>query len=463
MAGAVSGDGASGAEESDAPGAGGVESGAERPAADGSDAAGGASRPALGASRPQPADLGYQVPAAWNAAAGPSDQAGSTDPAARPSGSEPEPQQSQQSPRSPQPQRSAPGPSRPATPGLAAAAARISARRGTGPSRSGTRDQADRGEDLETLLLGGVPHMTAYEVSKTSGIPYDEARRYWRAMGFADVGQARAFTDADVDALMRLGSLSRSGMFTEEFAALVARSMGQTTSRLAEWQIDALYDAFDTAGVEGPDEIAELGYRIGRRVLPELEELLVYVWRRQLAAAAGRLRQQLREPDGDKAGKQAVGFADLVSFTRLSRSLSEEELAKLVSVFEANAADTVAFGGGRLIKTLGDEIMFAADSAPRAARIALDLMASMRRTPAVPELRIGVAYGHVVQRNGDVYGTTVNLASRLTVLAEPDTIVVDPDLADALAGDESFELRPLGQRIIRGLGEVEPSVLSAGS
>jgi adenylate cyclase len=152
-----------------------------------------------------------------------------------------------------------------------------------------------------------------------------------------------------------------------------------------------------------------------------------------------------------------------VSFTRLSRSLSEEELAKLVSVFEANAADTVAFGGGRLIKTLGDEIMFAADSAPRAARIALDLMASMRRTPAVPELRIGVAYGHVVQRNGDVYGTTVNLASRLTVLAEPDTIVVDPDLADALAGDESFDLRPLGQRIIRGLGEVEPSVLSAGS
>jgi adenylate cyclase len=321
-------------------------------------------------------------------------------------------------------------------------------------------DDAEHGEDLESLLLGGVPRHTAYEVSKAADIPYDEARRYWRAMGFADVGGARAFTDADVDALLRLGSLSRRGLFTEEGAAQVARALGQTTSRLAEWQVDALFDAFETAGI-GPDDFADFGYRIGRAVLPELEELLVYVWRRQLAAAAGRVRQQLSEADESRAGRTAVGFADLVSFTRLSRSLSEQELAKLVSVFEANAADTVAFGGGRLIKTLGDEIMFAADSAPRAARIALDLMAAMRRTEAVPQLRVGVAYGPVVQRNGDVYGTTVNLASRLTVLAEPDTIVVDPELAAALAGDESFALTSIGMRVVRGLGEIEPSVLTA--
>ncbi|WP_194925217.1 adenylate/guanylate cyclase domain-containing protein [Catenulispora pinisilvae] len=312
------------------------------------------------------------------------------------------------------------------------------------------------GDELEALLLGGVPRHTAYEVCKAAGIPYDEARRYWRAMGFADVGQARAFTDADVDALLRLGGMPRSGLFTEEFAIQVARSMGQTTARLAEWQVDALFDAFDTAGV-GSAEMAEFGYRIGRRVLPELEELLVYVWRRQLAAAAGRVRQQLQE---HAEGQQAVGFADLVSFTRLSRQLSEEELARLVSVFEATAADTVAFGGGRLIKTLGDEIMFAADSPARAARIALDLLASMRRTEAVPELRIGVAYGHVVQRNGDIYGTTVNLAARLTSLAEPDQIVVDPELAKALDPDAAFALAPIGTRMVRGLGEIEASALT---
>jgi adenylate cyclase len=233
--------------------------------------------------------------------------------------------------------------------------------------------------------------------------------------------------------------------------------MGQTTARLAEWQVDALVDAFNTAGL-GSEQMAEFGYRIGRRVLPELEELLVYVWRRQLAAAAGRLRQQLQE---HAEGLQAVGFADLVSFTRLSRQLSEEELAGLVSVFEANAADTVAYGGGRLIKTLGDEIMFAADSPARAARIALDLLALMRRTEAVPELRIGVAYGHVVQRNGDIYGTTVNLAARLTAMAEPDQIVIDPELAAALVGDPAFEVAPIGVRMVRGLGEIEPSVLTA--
>ena len=66
-----------------------------------------------------------------------------------------------------------------------------------------------------------------------------------------------------------------------------------------------------------------------------------------------------------------------------------------------------------------------------------------------------------MQRNGDVYGTTVNLASRLTVLAEPDTIVIDPEMAAALAGDTSFELTSIGMRIVRGLGEIEPFVLTA--
>jgi adenylate cyclase len=375
--------------------------------------------------------------------AGQAGQAGPTGPAGVPDAAAAEPVPA---PAASEPPASAPA-APPATPPASVPA--------TQP-RAAAKRKAN-GDELESLLLGGVPRHTAYEVCKAAGIPYDEARRYWRAMGFADVGQARAFTDSDVDALLRLGAMSRSGLFTEEFATQVARSMGQTTARLAEWQVDALFDAFDTAGI-GSEEMAEFGYRIGRRVMPELEELLVYVWRRQLAAAAGRVRQQLQE---HAEGQQAVGFADLVSFTRLSRQLSEEELARLVSVFEANAADTVAYGGGRLIKTLGDEIMFAADSATRAARIALDLLALMRRTEAVPELRIGVAYGHVVQRNGDIYGTTVNLAARLTSLAEPDQIIVDPELAKALAGDDAFALEPIGTRMVRGLGEIEPSALTA--
>jgi adenylate cyclase len=71
-----------------------------------------------------------------------------------------------------------------------------------------------------------------------------------------------------------------------------------------------------------------------------------------------------------------------------------------------------------------------------------------------------VAYGHVVQRNGDIYGTTVNLAARLTSLAEPDQIVVDPELAKALAGDDAFALEPVGTRMVRGLGEIELTELT---
>lgn len=68
------------------------------------------------------------------------------------------------------------------------------------------------------------------------------ATRFWRAMGFADVGQAKAFTEADVLALRRLAGLVEAGLLSEAMAVQVARSTGQTTARLAEWQIDSFLE-----------------------------------------------------------------------------------------------------------------------------------------------------------------------------------------------------------------------------
>ncbi|GDY76620.1 hypothetical protein SAV31267_061050 [Streptomyces avermitilis] len=113
----------------------------------------------------------------------------------------------------------------------------------------------------------------------------------------------------------------------------------------------------------------------------------------------------------------AVGFADLVGFTRLTRRMEEEELGELVEAFETTAADLVAAHGGRLIKTLGDEVLYAADDAGVAAEIALRLIETMANDETMPELRVGIAFGTVTTRMGDVFGTTVNLASRLTSIA----------------------------------------------
>ncbi len=334
---------------------------------------------------------------------------------------------------------------------------------------------------LEQLILGAERRYTPFQAARSAGVSMELASRFWRAMGFADIGQAKALTEADVLALRRLAGLVEAGLLSEPLAVQVARSTGQTTARLAEWQIDSFLEGLTEPPEPGMTR-TEVTYPLIELLLPELEEFLVYVWRRQLAAATGRVVQA--QDDEEMVDRRlAVGFADLVGFTRLTRRLEEEELGELVEAFETTAADLVAAHGGRLIKTLGDEVLFAADDAGVASEIGLRLIETMGHDETMPELRVGIALGTVTTRMGDVFGTTVNLASRLTSIAPKDAVLVDGAFAEELMrsgeapeseaeaaaaekegeGPESpyrFALQPMWQRPVRGLGVVEPWLLT---
>ncbi len=328
---------------------------------------------------------------------------------------------------------------------------------------------------LEQLILGAERRYTAFQAARTAGVSMDLASRFWRAMGFADIGQAKALTEADVLALRRLAGLVEAGLLSEPMAVQVARSTGQTTARLAEWQIDSFLEGLTEPPEPGMTR-TEVTYPLVELLLPELEEFLVYVWRRQLAAATGRVVQAA--DDEEMVDRRlAVGFADLVGFTRLTRRMEEEQLGELVEAFETTAADLVAAHGGRLIKTLGDEVLYAADDAGTAGEIALRLIETMEDDEAMPALRVGIAFGTVTTRMGDVFGTTVNLASRLTSIAPKDAVLVDGAFAEEIVrngdapkaeADEDpaalakyrFQLQPMWQRPVRGLGVVEPWLLS---
>ena len=327
---------------------------------------------------------------------------------------------------------------------------------------------------LEQLILGAPRRYTPFQAARTAGVSMDLASRFWRAMGFADIGQAKALTEADVLALRRLAGLVEAGLLSESMAIQVARSTGQTTARLADWQTDSFLEGLTEPPEPGMTR-AEVAYPLVELLLPELEEFLIYVWRRQVAAATSRVVQSDDEEVVDR--RLAVGFADLVGFTRLTRRLEEEELGELVEAFETTAADQVAAYGGRLIKTLGDEVLFVADDPGTAAEIGIRLIETMTRDDSMPALRVGMAFGTVTTRMGDVFGTTVNLASRLTSIAPRDAVLVDGDFAEALgeAGDAPlaeadvdastaekyrFALQPMWRRPVRGLGVVEPWLLS---
>lgn len=353
---------------------------------------------------------------------------------------------------------------------------------GATQSASESQDKAQDGDPLalkvEELILNSARKYTPFQAARAAGVPMELAARFWRAMGFADIGQAKALTETDVLALRRLAGLVEAGLLNEAMAIQVARSTGQTTARLAEWQVDSFLESLTVSPEPGMSRM-EVTYPLVELLLPELEEFLVYVWRRQLAAATGRVVQAA--DDAEMVDRRlAVGFADLVGFTRLTRRLEEEELGELVEAFETTAADLVVANGGRLVKTLGDEVLYVANDAGTASEIGLRLIETLAGDETMPELRVGIAFGAVTTRMGDVFGTTVNLASRLTSIAPKDTVLVDgavrAELTSTGEAPESekesseansedakafrFAMRPLYQRPVRGLGIVEPWLLS---
>ncbi|HSN05768.1 MAG TPA: adenylate/guanylate cyclase domain-containing protein [Candidatus Angelobacter sp.] len=328
---------------------------------------------------------------------------------------------------------------------------------------TGPRSTSQVVDDLVDVVLGAPRRMRREEVAHRAGVPLEDARRLWRAMGFADVGDAVAFTDEDVDALRLIGVLLDRGVLDRSTAVDVARSLGQTMSRLADWQTDTFGRLLAERGVldvRDPlsDSSAAAVFRELEVLLPALERLLVHGWRRQLAAALERGLGDAEQSAEVETGHLTVGFADQVGFTRLARRMEEDELAALVERFESRSADVVAKHGGRIIKTLGDEIFFVAADPEAAAEVSLHLLTEHMADDTMPRLRIGLATGTVVTRRGDVFGTTVNLASRLTALARPDSVLVDEATAAALEGSH-YAVGRLPARPVRGLGTVRPAVL----
>ncbi|WP_409331636.1 adenylate/guanylate cyclase domain-containing protein [Trujillonella humicola] len=310
---------------------------------------------------------------------------------------------------------------------------------------------------IERLLLGGPRRWTRRQVAEMAGMPPARTQRLWRALGFPDVADdAAVFTDADVHALGLLSSLIDAGFVDENTEASIARALAQALSRLADWQADLLAEVL-TRDAEGPERVdPEQAVERTQRVLPVLRAVQDYVWRRHLAANADRL---LAGPGGGGDRRElAVGFADLVGYTSRSRGMGGRELGALIEDFESTAAEVVARRAGRVVKTVGDGVLFTAATAAAAADIALDLPEAWQAEDR-PPLRVGAAYGTVLTHLGDVYSPVVNLASRLTSIARHGTVLVDRELARRLRGLPDFRVRPLRRVSVRGYEHLQPWLL----
>ncbi len=310
-------------------------------------------------------------------------------------------------------------------------------------------------EDIERLLLGEVPTLTREDVEVRSGVPANVAHDVWAAMGFAAVPYGEpAFTQGDVDALVIAGSLLEVGIVDMDTLLVMARAMGQEMARLAEGQVDVframsggmtLDEALATMVTSAPD------------ILPKLDQLVLFVWRRQFAAAVQRSLAAVRQ-DGMQV--MTVGFLDLVGFTRSSREWDAAKLERTLERFERDTALRVTAVGGRVVKTLGDGVLYTCDDPVGAVQVALNTVTAHEVDPELPSVRAGVGRGPVLLRLGDVFGEPVNIASRLSDEARPGSVLVDERVAEGLP--EVLDVRALHRRSVRGYRSLTPYLVRRG-
>lgn len=313
-------------------------------------------------------------------------------------------------------------------------------------------------DDLESLLLGQAPTLTREDVDAQSGMPVDMGADIWAAMGFAEVpyGEA-AFTSHDVEALQTAGALLELGVIDGDTLLVMARAMGQGLAKLAEAQLDVFRGA--SGGMTVEESLAVMT-TAADDVLPKLDRLVLFVWRRQFAAAVQRSLATVREGGMPVL---AVGFLDLVNFTQSTRSWDAGQLERTLERFERDTALRVGAVGGRVVKTLGDGVLYTTDSAQTAVQVALETADAHEADGALPSVRGGVAVGPVLVRLGDVFGEPVNLASRLSEEARPGTVLVDKHVAAAVeaAAGAALEVRPLHRRSVRGYRSLAPFLVRA--
>ncbi|MFC5948463.1 adenylate/guanylate cyclase domain-containing protein [Pseudonocardia lutea] len=335
---------------------------------------------------------------------------------------------------------------------------------------------------LEEMILGSPRRYTRAEVLARAGVPEEEGLRLWRSLGFPEVPDDLVyFTDGDVDAAGLLATDTVARSLPTDVRETVLRAIAQSVSRLADWQVGMLARmvadraaptvgsapaptvgsaSAPTVGSASGEMAPEAALRFAAELLPTLERVQAYIWRRHLAAAVSRfVVGPLDDPESAETRTLTVGFADMVGFTRTTRRRSPAELSEMIERFEAATTEVITDCGGRLVKTVGDEVLFVTDEPAEAAWLALRLRERVRREPSLPPLRIGLAAGDVLQRFGDVYGEPVNIAARLTTHARPDTVLVDREVAHGIEGDERFTVRRLKPLQVRGYRHLQPYLL----
>lgn len=307
-------------------------------------------------------------------------------------------------------------------------------------------------DDYALIGLAGDLHLAAglelsmVELALEAGCSVEDLRAIYGSLGLR-VEELAGFGPGDV-ALVSLITDDGNEIIAEVSPELM-RVTGTLLARLADATVAAYVQDIERPVDDETDLVAMANQNaLASTLALVFGDQLPTVFRHHMWTAVRRQRGAQSGVRAPQIVHMAVGFVDLVGFTSLSRSLSPAELIATVEAFESRAFETAGRHGGRIIKSIGDEVMIAASDASVVAAIALELIETTGAAPSVAP-RGGVSAGEVLFRLGDYYGPVVNLASRLTAEAIPGEVLTD----QATIGSPLLSVQPAGRRTLKGFAE----------
>lgn len=314
--------------------------------------------------------------------------------------------------------------------------------------------------------------MTMREMAEHLGVSIAEIDRFWTSCGFPKADpDTYMFTEQDAIAIAEWRQEFGEGALAPNTVTSLLRAQSYMADRLVLWQLEAIVTDFQermdlddtSARLVALDKIDQY--------IDLLQSQLGYAWRRQMAYLLLNTNREVEMREGKTAAPDSypldrcMGFVDMVAYTRRSSTMSGAALADLVQSFEMACRDVITTRGGRVVKTLGDAVLFVADELLVAADIVCAMVEFLNSRPEILPVRASLVHGRVVSRSGDIFGPPVNLASRLVDIAPRGQILMDATSAKQLQELDKkgfFSVRPATTQDLQGLGAVEGWLLTRG-
>ena len=322
-------------------------------------------------------------------------------------------------------------------------------------SRSVTLDQmieAHNANGLGALLgdqrLRSSPTLQLASAIELSGLSEEVFVTFANALGLPS-GEGSMVSNDETQAIAGFSVLS--SMFTTDEALGLMRVVGSSMNRISEAAVSLFLIDVESPHLAGAGDELELAQKVHEAIglIDDFANHLEPLLRRHIMDAIDRTRITTLGPHERHEYRYAVGFVDLVGFTSISGGMDSRTLVDFLRDFEARAHAAVSEAGGKIVKLIGDEVMFVATSADAACRAGRSLMRGFGADERILP-RGGIAMGHVIMRAGDYFGPVVNLASRLVDEAVPQELLVTEAVAES-ASDVAFE--PAGRRMVKGFSD----------